>query len=471
MVTLTIPFRRTVMIPAGSPGIAAVTKVEMELKNWVSGTQEDWFWCKGEADLLVDYTAAGESENPFAFQIAQRYAGEPWQFLTTLPMEFRLPKQNIPENVCFSLGFYHGYKVALNGLELEGELILAQEEQKRDIPFAQGGQPKQETPLSWQQPCVEQYPKRKRESGGWTLVSLNQDNQEKEQTVEMIHRLVEEADQTVADANALWQRIDQEHAEAPGSVLTTEEMQQEPEEMVRIAEEMTAAPVTQEREDTEAPQAETLAESISTSEKENLWSATLMEEMPEPTGIISRRGEEASRAIAEESAEQVYAGESIIQRPTAEAEPMAAKMQTKEKAEGPVVKTQYEKGAPDPICIKVEFQKPASVEDVVFPSSTESQGKLSAVEKTMAQPEESDQSAEQNAEEASLVAAAASETDAAASEVEAVTAEVLPPEEEAEEAMAKPKGKRRRIAGLPCFVVDAKDNNVEISAFNLQIKL
>ena len=45
----------------------------------------------------------------------------------------------------------------------------------------------------------------------------------------------------------------------------------------------------------------------------------------------------------------------------------------------------------------------------------------------------------------------------------ALEPELLPP--------AEKRARRRRAVGLPCLNIDAKDNNVEISAFNLQIKL
>lgn len=36
---------------------------------------------------------------------------------------------------------------------------------------------------------------------------------------------------------------------------------------------------------------------------------------------------------------------------------------------------------------------------------------------------------------------------------------------------AEKRNRRRRAVGLPRLIIEAKDNNVEISAFNLQIKL
>lgn len=191
MAEILIPFRHTVMIPQGSPGIGAVNEVRMELRSMTFGSGSGHIRCHGVGDVLVDYTAAGESENPFAMMMAKKHAGMPWQFLTTVTLDLLQPGDLPKGDVSCRLHACRGYKVALSGLELEGELLLETAEAEPEQAF------------------VERPVRETAKMGGWSMVSLDDKKQE-----EILQRLVDEAEETVASAEKLWQRIDEEQEDA-----------------------------------------------------------------------------------------------------------------------------------------------------------------------------------------------------------------------------------------------------------------
>lgn len=220
MAEIILPFCRTIFLPAGSPGISSINQVRGDLRNLRCGSAGGEVYCIGEADILVDYISymPGRNLGPFAVPSTEQQPGcdQAWQALLTLPFQLsgcgELPADG-PYRV--ELGDIEWCMVAARALEVETTVIIHYE------PVAQP------TAAEYWQPdmTTSMEAAEINEGGGWTMVSLEDEQYEQtgypEQDVEIVNfgegadeediraaivQALAEADESIAACRNVWEK-------------------------------------------------------------------------------------------------------------------------------------------------------------------------------------------------------------------------------------------------------------------------
>lgn len=126
MAELILPLTRTLFLPSGSPGLGSVEAVRGDLRELRCGSSDGETYCLGEADILVEYTASSGSGGLFASDSRQQERPGSWQALLSFPFQLSGPGQ-LPAEAAYrvELGPLHWTMVAARAIELETSLSLS----------------------------------------------------------------------------------------------------------------------------------------------------------------------------------------------------------------------------------------------------------------------------------------------------------------------------------------------------------
>ena len=422
---------RTVFLPAGSPPIGSIDHIQADLSNKDIFIEHQRMYCRGDLDVMVDYTSFPLDRGSHIFpEHCRPEQGRAWQALLNIP--FALSEDidcMMTEPLNIALGDINWFMVAPQALEMEVEILISGKE-IADAPKTREN--------------------RQKKDGGWHMVSV--EDMEREKAAETGKQLSWEA--TAKDG---CEKDDNKSDTGPMRLISLEPA----DSAENSAEEPAASAVEDERQEilTAMPAEQPIPEA-------------------EETAEVSAAAVEEKAVVAEEKA-------AVMEEKEAKAEEMvlAAEAGAEETAEIP----EEDSGTAQ---LKVNEQ-PAEVVRIVFredklPNDDEI---AKAIEEAKAEKAayEAKKAADEktvSAREADVTGQIDAEADSVKNEPadnadEAIAAEALPGEEELPEAAAvmaepapsgKPK-KKRRSFGLPRLDVDAQNNNIEISAFNINIKL
>ena len=443
---------RTVFLPAGSPPIGSIDHIQADLSNKDIFIEHQRMYCRGDLDVMVDYTSFPLDRGSHIFpEHCRPEQGRAWQALLNIP--FALSEDidcMMTEPLNIALGDINWFMVAPQALEMEVEILISGKE-IADAPKTREN--------------------RQKKDGGWHMVSV--EDMEREKASETGKQLSWEA--TAKDG---CEKDDNKSDTGPMRLISLEPA----DSAENSAEEPAASAVEDERQEilTAMPAEQPIPEAEETAEV----SAAAVEEKAvvaeEKAAVMEEKEAKAEEkpVVAEEK--PVVAEEKPV---VAEEMVLAAEAGAEETAEIP----EEDSGTAQ---LKVNEQ-PAEVVRIVFredklPNDDEI---AKAIEEAKAEKAayEAKKAADEktvSAREADVTGQIDAEADSVKNEPadnadEAIAAESLPGEEELPEAAAvmaepapsgKPK-KKRRSFGLPRLDVDAQNNNIEISAFNINIKL
>lgn len=128
MAEFSLPLNRTVFLPAGSPGIGSLLRVSGDLREVRCGSAGGEVYCIGEADILVEYLSCSGSGGLFSSRppTDQSAGGSEWQALLSLPFQLCVSGDLPPEAAYrVNLGRLEWTMVAARALELEAEVIIS----------------------------------------------------------------------------------------------------------------------------------------------------------------------------------------------------------------------------------------------------------------------------------------------------------------------------------------------------------
>lgn len=408
---------RTVFLPVGSPPIGSVCEITADIGKADIHVEGEQVYCLGELDIIIDYLSFSPNNGRHLFpDHADTYpggGGKEWQAMINLPFALNeTAALDSSAEYSAALGDIKWFMVAPRALEMEMEIVITVE-----IPVRAHDNIKSNK----QQLLAD---KEQKKDGGWQMVSIS--DMETDMVAENDNIATAAAPQDDASAQTTVTVSTATVATEEVNVTAEQEGSQE-KDVAAEADIETALPATDNSvDDVEAEEVSTapIAEDIAAAEE-----VVGSEIAAEPAAVSEDVA--ASDVIAESAA--VMAENDTVEL----AETVPA-----EKGESEIVKIVFNDG-PQPD--EKEIQKAIA------------QAKAEAAA-TLAAPAASD-----NNEEALAVSAEAEDNEAVAAMAPAENAAVP-------ENAEKPK-KVRRSHGLPRLLVDAQNNNVEISAFNINIKL
>ena len=415
---------RTVFLPAGSPPIGSIDHIQADLSNKDIFIEHQRMYCRGDLDVMVDYTSFPLDRGSHIFpEHCRPEQGRAWQALLNIP--FALSEDidcMMTEPLNIALGDINWFMVAPQALEMEVEILISGKE-IADAPKTREN--------------------RQKKDGGWHMVSV--EDMEREKAAETGKQLSWEA--TAKDG---CEKDDNKSDTGPMRLISLEPA----DSAENSAEEPAASAVEDERQEilTAMPAEQPVPEA-------------------EETAEVSAAAVEEKAAVAEEKeakAEEMVLAEEAGAEETAEIpeeDSGTAQLKVNEQPAEVVRIVFREDKLPNDDEIAKAIEE-AKAEKAAY------EAKKAAKEKTVSA-KKADVNGQIDTEADSVKNEPADNAD------EAIAAEALPGEEELPEAAAvmaepapsgKPK-KKRRSFGLPRLDVDAQNNNIEISAFNINIKL
>ena len=505
-----IPFARTLLLPAGSPAIGRVDGVDMDVTGLCCHCSGDSCYCQGDVDVLIQYCSAPPDSGSL-FGGPQR-PGKAWQALLTLPLE--LIGQAEGDWTCVPVGDYQPelrhlewFLVASNAVEMEGTLAVSWTEpetanqsirEPQASSTASKGKEQLEPGLAWQPAKFAQHGMTRGQlTRGWNMVNREQERQESGEVMmeEQIQQLADHAEQTAAAANQLWQTLDQKEEEIEPNVveetpegvqLNQEEHSTDPESMrVALPEDGLRQAIAQslsggETDATELEDREELREGVVVRmrfgapqdvEEKRLYYSDSAAENPVPSMGATLDSPEEERAL--QPSAKVHFGWT----PSASTDTVENQPQKDAKSDSPIETGEMDASALVERALAEEASLAAEPElkqtEIVSPEPRTEQN-TSAVEPPIASPERAPATPTLCKDSVPPI----EEKDKVFSEPPRVEADPVAMVESLDTALEPevlpPEGKKprkRRAVGLPHLQIDARDNTVEISAFNLQIKL
>ena len=186
MAELILPLCRTLFLPVGCPGLGSVEAVSGDLRDVCCGSSGNEAYCMGEADILIEYTAPLSPSGLF-----EPKGGRPgsWQALLAFPFQL-CGRGSLPhDSACrVELGALNWTMVASRAIELETAIHISY-----DLPSAPGaadsGAEEQEAavPSGDGDMIYRDRGKAERERGGdWQMVTLNEDDKRERPQVEIV---------------------------------------------------------------------------------------------------------------------------------------------------------------------------------------------------------------------------------------------------------------------------------------------
>ncbi len=408
---------RTVFLPVGSPPIGSVCEITADIGKADIHVEGEQVYCLGELDIIIDYLSFSPNNGRHLFpDHADTYpggGGKEWQAMINLPFALNeTAALDSSAEYSAALGDIKWFMVAPRALEMEMEIVITVEMPVRV----------QDNIKSNKQQLLAD--KEQKKDGGWQMVSIS--DMETDMVAENDNIATAAASQEDALAEST---VTVSTATAANAEVNIAAVQGDSQEKAVAAEAdiETALPVTDNSVD------DVGAAEVST--------APVAEDIAAAEEVMG--GEIAAEAAA--VAENVTASDVI-----AESAAVMAENDTAEPAEAILA----EKGEPE--IVKIVFNDgPQPDEKEIQKAIAQAKAEAAA---TLAEPAASD-----NNVEAVAVSAEAEDNEAVAAMAPAENAAVP-------ENAEKPK-KVRRSHGLPRLLVDAQNNNVEISAFNINIKL
>lgn len=415
---------RTVFLPAGSPPIGSIDHIQADLSNKDIFIEHQRMYCRGDLDVMVDYTSFPLDRGSHIFpEHCRPEQGRAWQALLNIP--FALSEDidcMMTEPLNIALGDINWFMVAPQALEMEVEILISGKE-IADAPKTREN--------------------RQKKDGGWHMVSV--EDMEREKAAETGKQLSWEA--TAKDG---CEKDDNKSDTGPMRLISLEPA----DSAENSAEEPAASAVEDERQEIltampaeqPVPEAEETAEVSAAAVGEKAAVAEEKEAKAEEMVLAEEAGAEETAEIPEEDSG-------------------AAQLKVNEQPAEVVRIVFREDKLPNDDEIAKAIEE-AKAEKAAY------EAKKAANEKTVSA-KKADVNGQIDTEADSVKNEPADNAD------EAIAAEALPGEEELPEAAAvmaepapsgKPK-KKRRSFGLPRLDVDAQNNNIEISAFNINIKL
>ena len=131
MVEIILPLVRTVFLPTGSPGIGSVNHVMGDLRDVRCGMSGGEVYCFGEADILIDYISCSKRNNLFSSgrdAPTQNAEAQAWQALLSFPFQLS-GKGTLPTGSEYhvNLSALEWNMVTARAVELECRLVIAWE--------------------------------------------------------------------------------------------------------------------------------------------------------------------------------------------------------------------------------------------------------------------------------------------------------------------------------------------------------
>ena len=135
MAELILTLTRTLFLPAGCPGLGCVERVSGDLRDVYCGSSGGEAYCLGEADILVEYTSppppaglfAGGGDRPGS-----------WQALLSFPFQLCGPGELPHDQACrVELEQLHWTMVASRAIELETAIRISYDEAEAAAAVAQ----------------------------------------------------------------------------------------------------------------------------------------------------------------------------------------------------------------------------------------------------------------------------------------------------------------------------------------------
>ncbi len=464
-----IPFARTVLLPPGSPPIGWVERVYLDVSPAVChGTRNGWA-CRGDLELLIEYRSAPTGGGLFAG--AQR-PGKAWQALLTLPWEYAAAACDAPPGdyrpVLEKLDWQ---MVAGNALEITGELAVRWEEPEETTPGPPGGEKQPAAASKGRSPLYRRWKMIQREN------SPAPEPREQAAVDAEIEHLAETAEETAAEANRLWQRITEaqarEAAEQPETPPSADLSESQLKQAIRQSLDLAEDGPEEDREALREGVVVRMRFGPEEEGKKRLYYPGPALESPADTleeVLTQVLGEEERPKVSFGWQETAPEAPCPAEEASPEEEPPAPPEEAPEEAAAaPAEAAEGQTEAAEPEKAARTEADPCPDDPAPAPENLSAADRSLTAEKVQtgplpapveARPEPVLPAAEPLAEAAPLAAAVPDQ---------AVVAEIL---DEALEPLSPEKrpGKRRAV-GLPRLLIEAKDNNVAISAFNLQIKL
>lgn len=411
---------RTVFLPVGSPPIGSVCEITADIGKADIHVEEKQVYCLGEMDIIIDYLSFSPNSGRHLFpDHADTYpggGGKEWQAMINLPFALNETADlDAKAEYSASLGDIKWFMVAPRALEMEMEIVITVE-----IPARVSDNIR----LNNKQLLAD---KEHKKDGGWQMVSIS----------DMGTDMVAENDNIATAAASQEGALAQSSAAVFTTTIATEEV-----EKVNVAVEQ-----GYNQEKATAAEANTeITSPVTDNSVDNVGTAEVSA-APVDEDIAAAAEEVMGSEVAAEPAaiaEDVDGSDVIAESAAVMAEDYAAEPAEtipSEKVEPEIVKIIFNDG-PQPD--EKEIQK------AIAQAKAEATAPAAPVVSV-------------NDEESAPVSAEAENDEAAAV---MVSAEDAVTQDNAE----KPK-KVRRSHGLPRLLVDAQNNNVEISAFNINIKL
>ena len=408
---------RTVFLPVGSPPIGSVCEITADIGKADIHVEGEQVYCLGELDIIIDYLSFSPNNGRHLFpDHADTYpggGGKEWQAMINLPFALNeTAALDSSAEYSAALGDIKWFMVAPRALEMEMEIVITVEIPVRAYDNIKSNK---------QQLLTD---KEQKKDGGWQMVSIS----------DMETDMVAENDNIATAAAPQDDASAQTTVTVSTATVATEEVnvtaEQEGSQEKDVAAETdieTALPATD--------------NSVDDVEAKEVSTAPIAEDIAAAEEVVGSEIAAEPAAVAED----VAASDAITES--------AAVMAEDDTAE-PAETILAEKGEPE--IVKIVFNDGSQPDEKEIQKAI-AQAKAEAAA-TLAAPAASD-----NNEEAVAVSAEAEYNEAVAAMAPAENAAVP-------ENAEKPK-KVRRSHGLPRLLVDAQNNNVEISAFNINIKL
>lgn len=184
MAEMILPLTRTLFLPAGCPGLGSVESVSGDLREVCCGSTGGEAYCMGEADILVEYTAPLRPAGLFESGGGGRPGS--WQALLAFPFQLcgrgTLPR----DSACrVELGPLNWTMVASRAIELETTVRVSY-----DLPEDEAtGRPRPETAACDGERdviCRRAGAKERERDGEWQMVSIKEDDMQERAQVEIV---------------------------------------------------------------------------------------------------------------------------------------------------------------------------------------------------------------------------------------------------------------------------------------------
>ena len=198
MKELILPLCRTVFLPPASPGIDTLCSVTGDLRNVRCSSFCGELYCSGEVDILIEYTSCARATGIFNKSSSAAPPSEPWQALLSFPFQLSSPV-DVTEGCDFyvHLANLNWSMITARALELEGELQISYDAAEAEDAVSKEQMPantlvKKEEQRHIQKESAyivrenavsmsENDHKEYRQGGEWKMVSLERENNKKEE--------------------------------------------------------------------------------------------------------------------------------------------------------------------------------------------------------------------------------------------------------------------------------------------------